>query len=144
MEVTIHATEELEDLAELIAKKVKPGNIVALYGDLGAGKTTFVRYLVSALGFKDRVQSPTYVLIRKYSRIQTSIFKRIYHADLYRLTSEAELSDLGLQELFSEKDSLIVIEWPEIVERYLPRSSVKVYFEYVDEKTRRINVQNLS
>jgi len=132
MEIITNSTEETRKFAYQIAKKIKPGDILALYGDLGSGKTTFVRFLVEALGLKNRVQSPTFVIIRKY--------RNLNHIDLYRLTSEEEVKDLGLGEILNDKDSITVIEWPELAEKILPVNTKRIYFEYVDENIRKIKI----
>ncbi len=141
MEVLTKSTNETKDLAFELAKKLKSGDVLALYGDLGSGKTTFVRYLVEALGFGCRVQSPTFVLLRKYMGGNGAI-KCVNHLDLYRLVSKEELSDLGLTEVFTEQGCITVIEWPELLEEYLPESTLRLSFEYVDECSRRIYVQD--
>lgn len=132
MEIITHSTEETKKFAYEIAKKTKPGEVLALYGDLGSGKTTFTRYFVEALGLENRVQSPTFVIERKYGNVN--------HVDLYRLTSEKEIEDLGLEELLSDKKAITVIEWPELAEKFLPKDVVKIHFEYVNENTRKINL----
>lgn len=132
MEIITNSTEETREFAYQIAKKTKPGDTLALYGDLGSGKTTFVRFLVEALGLKNRVQSPTFVIIRKYGNLN--------HIDLYRLTSEEEVKDLGLGEILNDRDSITVIEWPELTEEILPVNTKRIYFEYVDENIRKIKI----
>lgn len=142
MEILSISAEETQKLAGTVAEKLKPGDVILLYGDLGSGKTTFARYLVSALGIPSRVQSPTFVLMRKYSGGLGEI-KNVNHLDLYRITDPSEVSELGLQEIFSEKDSITLVEWPELVLTYLPEKHVSIRFETIDENTRSINVQNL-
>jgi tRNA threonylcarbamoyladenosine biosynthesis protein TsaE len=148
MEITVLSTQDTKKLAESVATKTKPGTVFALHGDLGAGKTTFTGYLVKALGFDSRVQSPTFVLIRRYEKKNrtdaATEISRIYHIDLYRLSDPTELSDLGLMDLFEEKNAVILVEWPEIAESILPENTVHIYFEYDGENGRKINVQNLS
>ncbi len=135
MEKITVSTGETKELATEIATKLKPGDVLALYGDLGSGKTTFTRYLVEALGFKNRVQSPTFVVARRYGNIN--------HVDLYRLTTEQEALDIGIEEMVMDKNAITVIEWPDIINKILPDHTVKIYFEYVDENSRRIKIQNL-
>lgn len=132
MEIITRSTEETKKLASEIAKKTKLGDVVALYGDLGSGKTTFTRYLVESLGLKNRVQSPTFVIARRYGQVN--------HVDLYRLTSEKEVEDLGLKETLDDKNSITIIEWPELAEKMLPEDAVRIYFEYVDENSRKIRI----
>lgn len=132
MEIITHSTEETKKFACQIAKKVRPGSVLALYGDLGSGKTTFVRFLVEALGVKNKVQSPTFVIARKYGKVN--------HVDLYRLTTEKEVEDVGIEEILKDKNTVTVIEWPELAEKFLPRDTIRIYFEYVDENSRKIKL----
>ena len=135
MESITKSTEETKKLAIELAKKTKKGSVLALYGDLGSGKTTFTRFFVEALGLKNRVQSPTFVVARKYGYVN--------HVDLYRLTSEEEARDIGIEEMLVDKNMITLIEWPEIINNLLPKETVKIYFEYIDENTRKITIENL-
>jgi len=135
MESITKSTEETKKLAIELAKKTKKGSVLALYGDLGSGKTTFTRFFVEALGLKNRVQSPTFVVARKYGYVN--------HVDLYRLTSEEEARDIGIEEMLVDKNMITLIEWPEIINNLLPEDSVKIYFEYIDKNTRKITIENL-
>lgn len=170
MEILSTSTAETEELAKAIAGKLKAGMVLALYGDLGSGKTTFTAFLGKALGFDSRVQSPTFVIHRQYnlsaspsptrgslsrqggtpdssdprspSKFQTDV-QVIHHIDLYRLTSEEEVLDLGLPEMFLQQHSLVLIEWPELARKFLPANVVKLYFTTIDETTRRIVIEGL-
>jgi len=139
MEVSSKSTQETKELAEKLAGRALPKDIYALYGDLGSGKTTFTGFFVKSLGFDNRVQSPTFVIVRRYQR-DTGSIKRVYHVDLYRLTKTAELVDLGLEEMFSDNEAITIIEWPELLEGRLPANSKKLHFSYVDENSRNIDV----
>lgn len=138
MEVTTHNTKETQKLAKQLAKNIKPNDILLLYGDLGSGKTTFTRYLTKALAFNTRVQSPTFVIARRYSKPEGDI-KVINHIDLYRVTTKEGVEDLGLKELFDESDSVTIIEWPDILDK-LPKNSIKIFFDYLDENSRKIRI----
>ncbi len=145
MEIISGSTDQTKKLAEAVAKAVKPGMVLALYGDLGSGKTTFTRFLVEALGFNSRVQSPTFVLHRRYTRDQFHAgITTINHLDFYRLTSKDEVYDLGLSEMLAEKDSILVIEWPELAEDFLAGNQVKIAFSVAGEITRKIIIKNLA
>ena len=133
MEIQIKNAKELEKLAHEIANKLNPKDVLALYGNLGAGKTTFTRFLVNALGIEARVQSPTFVIFRHYtitlpkreSNKQSADTKnnvaKVHHVDLYRLTNIDEVLDLGLEEFvlpdfrISEADQskYLLSEYPE-------------------------------
>ncbi|MFH1648540.1 MAG: tRNA (adenosine(37)-N6)-threonylcarbamoyltransferase complex ATPase subunit type 1 TsaE [Patescibacteria group bacterium] len=136
MEIITNSTKETKDLAERLAKDIKPGVTLALYGDLGSGKTTFTRFLVEALGSDARVQSPTFVVARKY--------KNINHIDLYRLTTKEEVREIGIEEFLSDKEAINIIEWPELAEEFLPKDTIRIYFEYVDDEKRKIRIQDIN
>ena len=144
MEITSISTRETQELAQKLAKDIKPGHVLALEGDLGSGKTTFTSYLVRALGSDSRVQSPSFVLIRKYvvPKTKNENIHTVYHVDLYRLSSKHEVEDLGLEEMFSEEGAIVIIEWPELAEEILPKPVIKINFEYTGENKRKKNVQN--
>lgn len=97
--------DETKKLGEVFAKELRPGDIVFLYGNLGFGKTTFVKGVALGLGIKTRIISPTFTIVRQH--------KNLYHIDLYRIETEKQLDDLGLHEIIEEKNSIKLIEWPE-------------------------------
>lgn len=140
MEFISETPEDLKKLAREIADNLKPNDVLALYGDLGSGKTTFTRYLVESLGISARVQSPTFVIARKYNGSGKYI-NTVNHIDLYRISSKEEIKDLGLEETIKEPNSITVIEWPEIAEKYLPENAVKMHFEYFEETKRKIIIE---
>jgi len=142
MEILSTSAQKTEELAKTVAKRIEPGMVLALYGDLGSGKTTFVRFLVKALGFDSRVQSPTFVLHRCYTKSE-GVIKTIHHIDLYRLALEEEVLDFGLEELLQDKSSLVLIEWPELATDLLPDNAIRLRFTTVDENTRNIIVEGL-
>jgi tRNA threonylcarbamoyladenosine biosynthesis protein TsaE len=139
MEISTHSPEETKKLAIEVASRLKPGNVLALYGDLGSGKTTFTRFLVNALGLDARVQSPTFVVARKYSGNSLTL----NHVDLYRLVSLEEVEGIGLGELIQDLGAITIIEWPEIAESLLPKETIRIYFKYIEENERSISIQNL-
>lgn len=137
LEFTTKSTKETQEVAEKIAGMLQTGDVLALYGDLGSGKTTFTAYLVHSLGLEARVQSPTFVIARKYHGGKNEI-EVVNHLDLYRLGSIEEVEDLGLEEMFTEKNAITIIEWPEIAEVLLPNSVKTLEFTYIDENIRKI------
>lgn len=105
---------ETQKAGENFAKELKTGQIVLLSGELGAGKTTFVQGLAGALGVKDRIISPTFVLVRKHKiRQPKTPIKTIYHIDLYRLEGALDVKSLGLEDIFSDESAIFLIEWGE-------------------------------
>jgi len=112
--------------ARQLAQKLKIGDVVALYGELGVGKTFFTQKLCNFLEVDEDVSSPSYILMNEYSGICT-----IRHFDLFRLESEEEVLELGLHDLF--EDAITIIEWPEIADGMLPSKTIHIYFEFVGE-----------
>ncbi len=119
-------------------------NVLALIGDLGSGKTTFTQGFCKELGIEGRVVSPTFILVRKYSVPGRELkFETLYHADLYRLEGnlEKEIENIGLTDFWKDKDSVVLIEWSEKIEKVLPESTLFVKFEYISEKSRKIVIE---
>jgi tRNA threonylcarbamoyladenosine biosynthesis protein TsaE len=131
--VTTRSEQETVDFARAFAARLRPGSVVLLVGDLGAGKTMFVRGLALGLGLDpDAVSSPTFTLIQEYRGHPS-----LYHVDLYRLQG-AEVDDLGLEEL-AAADAVVAIEWAEkLLER--PPGAIEVRFEDRGGDVREISV----
>jgi tRNA threonylcarbamoyladenosine biosynthesis protein TsaE len=113
--------------------------LIALSGDLGAGKTAFVQACASILGVKSSITSPTFVIMKKYSLVGQN-FKQLVHIDAYRLKNGDELNKLRFQELFNEKGNIIFLEWPENVSDALPEVKFELRFFFVDQNTRKIEL----
>ena len=121
--------------------------VIALHGDLGAGKTTFVQGFMKALGVKHHITSPTFLIIRKYE-ISTPLrrglahYHHAYHLDLYRIQKPKELLDLGFKKIISDPHNILLIEWPERIKKILPANTIWINFEHgKNEKERIINVR---
>ena len=124
-------------LAQRLAAKLKPGLIIYLKGDLGSGKTTFVRNVLSALDYQGRVKSPTYALVETYSIAGLDLL----HFDLYRLQDPEEWESAGFREELDEKN-ILFIEWPEKAAVYLPVADIEISLEmngYARKATLRAN-----
>lgn len=107
-----HSDEETRKLGKDLARRLKPGDVVLLYGDLGYGKTTFVKGVAAGLGITSRIISPTYVIIKNY-KIGNKISNVLYHIDLYRLENKKQLDEVGLEDILQDESSIKLIEWPE-------------------------------
>lgn len=124
-------------LKECIKNKEKEkASIIALSGDLGSGKTVFVKGLAEKLGIKERVLSPTYIIERSYQTKDKKHFSTLIHIDAYRLTSEKELYTLNWEKNIKNSKNIICIEWPENVKLAIPESSLNIFFTFVSEKKR--------
>ncbi len=114
--------------------------ILALRGDLGTGKTTFSQGFLRGLGVRGRVSSPTFLLMKRF-KLKNGRFKNVYHIDCYRVKKSAELSSLGLKEVFENPENIVLVEWPERLGGNLPKKRVNLVFKHgKDEKVRTIKV----
>lgn len=113
MQKTLHSLQDMYALATEVASEISGGEILGLEGELGSGKTEFVRGLAIALGSKDKVRSPSFTLLNVYRTTHPTI-KYLLHADLYRLQNSSSdvISEIGLDEWLGRDDVVIAIEWP--------------------------------
>lgn len=124
-----------------LGKSLKGGEVFALYGNLGSGKTTFVQGLAKGLGIKQKIISPTFIIVRKYNvsiKNKVSSIKYFYHIDLYRIENEKDVRGLGLEEILNDKSNVVAIEWPEKIEKILPEDRTDIHFEYIGNNQRQI------
>lgn len=129
------ALKDLILLARPLSQVLRPGTVVALWGDLGAGKTTFARVLLQAIvGKSIDVPSPTFTLVQTYDCIQGEV----WHCDLYRLKHAEEIFEIGLEDAFHQ--AICLIEWPERLGDLLPRHRIDIGFKIIDESTREITL----
>lgn len=135
--------EETQAIALPLAKQLKGGETLALYGELGAGKTTFVQGLAKGLGIK-KIISPTFIIIRTYKlsfkRRPLPKLKSFYHIDLYRTESKKDIQGLGLQEIMNNKNNIVAIEWAQNLGNLLPKKRIDIYFEYLSDNKRKISI----
>ncbi|MEK9184690.1 MAG: tRNA (adenosine(37)-N6)-threonylcarbamoyltransferase complex ATPase subunit type 1 TsaE [Patescibacteria group bacterium] len=149
MKYIIKNLKEMDDFALSCAEKFSKmkkkdslarlvgATIVGLYGDLGSGKTTFVKALAKAYGITEHITSPTFVIMKSYNLIPNS-YNLLIHIDAYRLKSGEELITLGWEKIISNPQNLICIEWPENVAYIIPKDHIVMKFTFVDENTREI------
>ena len=130
-----------ERLAKLLSNGKQSGAIVlALHGNLGAGKTTLTQGFAKGLGIKKKPNSPTFVILRRYP-IRIGRLKNFYHIDLYRIKKSDELETLGLKEILADPASVVLIEWPEKVKDILPKDTIFLDFRHGKrEEEREIDV----
>ena len=133
-EIIVNGVEDLSRAARVFLEKKGPATIVAFYGAMGAGKTTFITALCEALGVKDVVNSPTFTIVNEY---RDGRDESVYHFDFYRINRLSEAMDIGLYEYF-DSGSLCLIEWPEMIEELLPEETLKVQILTDDARTRRL------
>lgn len=152
-EETRAAAEKLLKTLEKQALSANAAVVVGLYGDLGAGKTTFTQYFGELLGIKETIASPTFVIEKIYkiggaknTEVSTVArnFSHLIHIDAYRIESEQEMKTLGWQKIASDPRNLILVEWPERIAGLMPADHIQVRFEHVDETTRKIEIQHVA
>ncbi len=112
--------------------------MLALRGDLGAGKTTFTQALARELGISENVTSPTFVIMKIYD-LENKVFERLIHIDAYRFDTPDELDGLNFSDFLKDPKNLIVVEWPEKVEGKLPPETVFIDFKFISETVREIS-----
>lgn len=130
---------QTQKIAKLLAKELKGDEVICLTGDLGGGKTTFVQGLAKGLGIKEKITSPSFVLIKRYKIGTKGKIKWFYHIDCYRLSNSQEILDLGFEEILSQKGVVVAIEWADRIKSILPKNKLNVKFEYISKNERKIS-----
>ncbi|PIR72665.1 MAG: tRNA (adenosine(37)-N6)-threonylcarbamoyltransferase complex ATPase subunit type 1 TsaE [Candidatus Nealsonbacteria bacterium CG10_big_fil_rev_8_21_14_0_10_36_24] len=132
-----------QKLAKDILKKKpeKTAFVIGLEGELGSGKTTFVQGFAKALGIKEKVLSPTFVIIKRFQFNNLTIkqFNNFYHLDCYRIKKPRELLDLGFKEIISNPRNIVAVEWADKIKKIMPEDVLWINFEFIDEKKRKIS-----
>lgn len=137
MKLISESVAQTEEIGAAAAKYVGPGTVIAMRGDLGAGKTAFVRGLARGMGLRARVTSPTFAIVNEYlGKIP------LYHFDMYRLTSAEDLFDIGWED-YIRAGGVCAVEWSEIVEDAIPQDAVSVTIRHLDETKREIVIDGI-
>jgi len=150
--------KETQKLGELLSKEIEGGHIIALEGELGCGKTTFAQGFLKGLGAKESYTSPTFLVIKNYKKeipnsrayrqagksqypkklkTKNKKIQNIYHIDTYRVSSK-DLLNLGWEEIISNPENIVIIEWADRIRKIIPKESLWIKFEWVSEKERKI------
>lgn len=137
VEITTNDAAATQSVGEALAAGIAPGQVIALRGDLGAGKTTFVQGLARGLGASGRVSSPTFILVNEYA---TTRGLRLVHIDAYRLGAAAvdEAAGIGLEEMLDDGEAVVAIEWAELVAELLPADRLLLELFYLPEEEQRL------
>jgi tRNA threonylcarbamoyladenosine biosynthesis protein TsaE len=147
-EKTIYVTEspaQTKKLGFLLAQAIledgpgKRARVLALRGDLGAGKTNFTQGFAKGLGIKETINSPTFVILKKYSIKDNGGFKFFFHIDCYRLGSDVDLLQLGIENILIDSANIVVIEWPDIIKDILLKDILPVGVEVVGKTWRHVS-----
>lgn len=127
--VTSHSVDETLEIAQNLESEKFPSMVICLNGELGSGKTIFVKGFASSLGIEESITSPTFTIVKEYLDGEAPL----YHMDAYRLEDPKE--DIGIKDYFN-KDGITIIEWAELIEDKLPKERLDIFFKIVDENTR--------
>ncbi len=155
MEITINNLDEMGEKARMFINTLGEQRVIAFYGSMGAGKTTFIRALCQELGVIEPVTSPTFAIVNEYevvdeqssihqssihqSSIHQSSIKKVFHFDFYRIKRLEEAYDMGFED-YLYSGQLCLIEWPELIEELLPDDAVRVHITVNDDGTRSVRV----
>lgn len=133
MKYISNSVNETKELGKKLAKQKLLSNVIVLQGELGSGKTAFTQGFAKGLGIKDKITSPTFVIVKR--------FKNFYHIDCYRLKSAKEIISLDFKSIIKNPKNIVIIEWPEIIKKFLPKNIITITFKFIDENKREINVR---
>ena len=152
-EITTRSTEETKRVAVNLAQDlkkpplfhqrrislgpIKHAFIIALEGDLGSGKTTFIQGMASGFGIKESVLSPTFLILKQFP-VALRNYKNFYHIDAYRLKNPEELLELGFKDLLDNPENIIVIEWADKIKKILPKNILRIKFKNLGKNKRKI------
>ena len=139
MEIKIQSLEQIHEAAREFISAMGDNTVFALYGKMGAGKTTFVKALCEELGVSDVITSPTFAIVNEYRSDEGG--ELLYHFDFSRIKKLSEVYDMGYEDYFYS-GALCFIEWPELVEELLPGDAVKVTIEELEDGTRKIVIND--
>lgn len=128
-----------QEVLQWINNQKKPA-VICLYGDLGAGKTTFTRYFLKNMGFNGRVKSPTFPILETYAVNGVDVF----HFDFYRIKDENELDCIGVSEYLNAKKAIILIEWPDKAENKIENRLLNIFFDVTDNFERICRLEYLA
>ena len=131
--IIIKNEKDTRDFGHALADKLRPGQVVALTGDLGTGKTTLTKYIAEGLGVKEIITSPTFTIVQEYKSGRLPL----YHFDVYRVYDVDELFEIGYEEYFYG-EGVCIVEWADLIEDIIPEDAIRINIEYGQEVNERI------
>ena len=139
------SSENTKLIAKKIAKNIKQKRVISLEGNLGSGKTTFIQGFAKALGIKEKIKSPTFVIMKKYkiplkANKNVDKYSYIYHFDCYRIQSTKEIVTLGWEKIIQDQKNIILVEWGDKIKSILPKDKIYINFKFKKENIRQITI----
>lgn len=131
--IHLKSLEETKAFAKAFVNQLKPGTLIALEGDLGAGKTTFVKYCAEALGINETIDSPTFILLKTYGP------PLVHHIDAYRL--EGGYPSFDIEDAMDDEEAIIFVEWASFIKEDLPKDYIELEFKHVNENERTLTIK---
>lgn len=137
---------QTKELGKSLAKKIlkvgpkEEATIFGLKGELGGGKTTFIQGFAQGLGIKEKILSPTFVIMKKF-KLKNNNFSHFHHIDAYRLKDPEELLDIGFKNIINNPKNIVVIEWADKIKKILPKTTTWIHFKFINEEKRRIVIR---
>lgn len=146
--IITNSAKETQELGKALAKEIltllksqgenNGAVVLALQGNLGGGKTTFLQGFAKGLDVKEKILSPTFVIIKRFI-ITKKPFKNFYHIDCYRIKNEKDILELGIKDIFLNPENIVAVEWSERIKKRLPKSAIIIKFDFIDKNKREIN-----
>ena len=144
IKITTKNPLQTKKIGEILASEILKSStkrekafIIGLIGDLGGGKTTFLQGFAKELNIKEKILSPTFVILKRF-KIKHHTFKEFYHIDCYRIKKSKDILDLGLKEAVCDSGNIVAIEWADKIKSIIFRKSIIIKFNFIDDKTREI------
>jgi tRNA threonylcarbamoyladenosine biosynthesis protein TsaE len=145
MEILTKKEKETRKIGEILAKEILKANlkgpfILALEGELGGGKTTFLKGFAKSLGIKEKILSPTFIILRRF-QIPNTKFQNFYHLDCYRIKNSKEILDLGFSEIINNPKNIVAIEWADKIKKILPKRIILISFKIKSKNEREMKIK---
>lgn len=138
-----HSAVQTKKLAKILANKLSGGETIALIGDLGSGKTTFTQGLADGLGIKEKITSPSFVLMRVHPT-KSGRVRQLCHLDLYRLGRINDIKEIGFEDYLTDQKTVTIIEWAERMGELSPKQKIEVKFTNLSQNQRKIEISGLN
>jgi tRNA threonylcarbamoyladenosine biosynthesis protein TsaE len=142
--IITNSAKQTQKLGEKIAQELsdtvggKTAIVLGLQGNLGGGKTTFLQGFAKGLGIKEKILSPTFVILKRF-QVPGFRFQDFYHIDCYRLKNEKDILELGFDDIIKDSRNIVAVEWSEKIKKVLPKNTIFIEFKFIDNKTREIS-----